>query len=55
MVSKIHMVQLSPSISWQSQQTDQYLDQHKDEIFGCMFAELLPMLHVLAVQQAERA
>lgn len=49
------MVQLNPSISWQPQQTHQYLDQHRDEFFGCMFAELLPTLQVRAAQRAERA
>lgn len=53
-VSKIHMVQLNPSISQQSQQRHQRLDQHRAEFFGCTFAELLPALHVLAMQQAER-
>lgn len=44
------MVQVNPSISWQSQWTHQYLAQHSDECFGCTLAE-----HVLAMQWSSRA
>lgn len=40
MVSKTYMVWLSPSLSWQTQQTHQYLDQGRDECFGCRSAVL---------------
>lgn len=48
MVSKTYMVWLNLWLSWQTQQSQQYLEQGRDECFGCMFA----VLHRLALHPA---